>query len=44
MKEKLAEKGGKPVRRTVLFVSTRAGVGKEEIQAVVPNVQTMLSQ
>jgi hypothetical protein len=44
IKEKLAEKGGKPVRRTVLFVSTRAGVGKEEIQAVVPNVQTMLSQ
>jgi len=36
MKEKLAEKGGKPIRRTVLnFVPTRADLGKEEIHAVV---------
>jgi perosamine synthetase len=35
MKEKLAENGGRPVRKTVLnFVSTRADVGKEEIRAV----------
>jgi hypothetical protein len=36
LKKKLAEKGGRPSRRTVLFVSTCAGVEKEKIQAVVP--------
>ena len=30
MKEKLAEKVGKPIRRTVLFMSTRACVGRRK--------------
>jgi perosamine synthetase len=36
MKEKLAEKGGKPVRKDVLnFVPTEADLGREEIDAVL---------